>query len=239
MAMRMDGRTKIESGTFVPLFPGDKLEPFLPGRPATAFGSFIDNVFRIIGCALDLPAILLLKDFSQVNYSSARAALLEAWRSFNRQRDWLGTMFLDPWYALWLEEVINDGRVAAPVNYYANRAAYNRCRWIGPARGWVDPVKEIDAVGQRLALRLSTLEDECAEQGRDWREVAQQQALEKAYYDELGLAYPGDAAPAKRGGPNSAYVAPESPYPSDVPGDGADNTDTGSGGSAAPAQKAA
>jgi lambda family phage portal protein len=194
---------KLSSGGILPLFPGDKAEGFMPARPATAFDAFVTNVYRLIAVGLDMPYELLLKDFSKTNYSSARAALLEAWRSFNRRRDWLGTTWLDRVYALWFEEVANAGTIDAP-GFYANRWAYLRCRWVGPGRGWVDPLKEASAAEKRMAISVSTLEDECAEQGRDWREVLEQLAIEKAERDRLGLTPPPPVIVAPGGGDPAA-----------------------------------
>lgn len=183
---RSEQAVRMQSGSMLPLAPGDKMNSFLPTRPAAGFGAFIENIYRIIGVALDMPYELLMKDFSKTTYSSARAAMLEAWRSFNRRRDWLGTMWLDPIYGLFLEELVNDGRIDAP-GFYENRAAYLRCRWIGPGKGWVDPVKEAQAARERIAARVSTIEDECAEQGKDWEEVFEQLAREEEKRKELNL----------------------------------------------------
>lgn len=183
---RNESAVTLEGGMLVPLFPGDKLDPFIPQRPAAAFGMFIENVYRIIGVALDMPYELLLKDFSKTNYSSARAALLEAWRSFLRRRDWLGTQWLDPIYGLFAEEVINAGLIEAP-NFYAKRSAYLRCKWIGPGRGWVDEVKEAAAAAMRIDSNISTLEEECARQGLYWRDVMDQRKVEYDYAKKLGL----------------------------------------------------
>ncbi len=128
-----------------------------------------------------------MKDFSKTNYSSARAALLEAWRYFNARRQWMATYWARPVYELWLEEAINRGIVDAP-DFYERRAAWTRCKWIGPGRGWVDPVKEAKAAHLRMQIGLSTLEDECASQGLDWEEVLEQLAREKAKIMELGLS---------------------------------------------------
>ena len=78
------------------------------------------------------------------------------------------------------------GLVDAP-DFYENRYAYTRCKWIGPGRGWVDPVKEAQACQIRMDIGLSTLEAECAGQGLDWEEVLEQRAREKAKLTELGL----------------------------------------------------
>lgn len=212
---RDERAVRLESGSMLPLFPGDKLNPFIPARPAAAFGAFIENILRMIAVALDMPYELLLKDFSKTNYSSARAAMLEAWRAFNRRRDALGTQWGDPIYALWLEEVVNDGRIDAP-GFYEKRAAYQRCKWIGPGKGWVDPVKEAQAAQIRIDAGLSTLEDECAEQGRDWREVMEQLAREQAERVRLGLpdhsavraGSPPKSAPDDNAGANEDTAPP-------------------------------
>jgi len=46
--------------------------------------------------------------------------------------------------------------------FHALPGAIMRARWIGPARGYVDPVKEAEAAALRMESMTSTLEDECA-----------------------------------------------------------------------------
>lgn len=82
--------------------------------------------------------------------------------------------------------MVNKGLVDAP-DFYANRYAYTRCKWIGPGRGWVDPVKEAQACQLRMEIGLSTLENECASQGLDWEEVVEQRVREKNKLKEMGL----------------------------------------------------
>ena len=124
-------QVKLESGAVLPMFPGDKVAPFTPGRPNTAYPNFVENVLRHIGTGLNLPFELLLKDFSKTNYSSARAALMEAWRYFNGRRQWLASHWAKPVYELWLEEAINKGLIEAP-GFYQYKAFWTRCKWIGP-----------------------------------------------------------------------------------------------------------
>lgn len=206
LAARAANAVSLQAGTAISTFPGDTVQSFLPQRPASGFGQFVENIYRIIGVGLDMPYELLMKDFSKTNYSSARAAMLEAWRSFNRRRDWLGTQWADPVSWLFLEEMVNANRIEAP-GFYENRWAYQRCRWIGPGRGWVDPVKEADASVLRMNNNLSTLEQECAEQGLDWEEVLEQRAREKEKMKLLGLDGPQKKSDA---------AVPPTPYPSDI-----------------------
>jgi len=187
IAARSDWKVRLQGGAIIPVFPGDKVSAFTPSRPNSGYGQFVENVLRHIGTGLNIPFELLMKDFSKTNYSSARAALMEAWRYFMGRRQWLATYWARPVYELWLEEAINKGLIEAP-NFYGNKALWTRCKWIGPGRGWIDPVKEAKASQLRLETGLSTLEDECATQGLDWEEVLEQRAREQSKMRELGLS---------------------------------------------------
>ena len=89
-------------------------------------------------------------------------------------------------YDLWFEEAVNAGLIEAP-DFYNLRQFYTRAKWIGPGRGWIDPVKEAEAAQIRMASGLSTLEAECAEQGLDYNDVIDQRQIEKARLQEAGL----------------------------------------------------
>lgn len=184
---------KLEGAAVIPLPVGAKVSTFTPGRPNQAFEAFMLAVLRHIAAGMNMPYELLLKDFSKTNYSSARAALLEAWRYFNGRRRWLMTTWLKPIYELWLEEAVNAGEIEA-ANFYQQRYAYTRCRFIFGGKGWVDPVKEAQAAILRVAGGLSTMEKECAEQGEDYEEVLDQQLVEQTMRAERGLPPLGGSA---------------------------------------------
>ena len=181
-----ENRARLKSGSIMPLYPGEKVSSFNPGRPSTGFGPFMEVALRHIATGIGLPYELLVKDFSKTNYSSARAAMLEAWRFFKSKREWLARNWAKPVYTLWLEEAVNAGLVDAP-NFYEMMPCYTRSRWIGAARGWVDPVKEATAAQIRIQAGLSTMETEAAEQEGDWEELMHQQAREMELRRELGL----------------------------------------------------
>ncbi|WP_412059066.1 hypothetical protein [Bartonella sp. DGB2] len=90
------------------------------------------------------------------------------------------------WRSL-VEEAVNKGQIEAS-DFYENKAAWLRSKWIGPGRGWVDPVKEAKAAQMRMQIGLSTLEEECAAQGLDWEEVLEQLTREKAKIMEYDLS---------------------------------------------------
>lgn len=176
----------LEGGAMIPLMPGTEIQEFAPNRPPTHFDEFITALIRQISVGLNMPYELVSKDFSKTNYSSARAALLEAWRHFRTRRQWLTQWWLQPVYELVMEEAVLYKRIDAP-DFYQRKWAYCRAKWIWPGKGWVDPVKEAEASVLRMQHGLSTLEAECAEQGEDWQEVLEQMAREQAKKKELGI----------------------------------------------------
>lgn len=204
---------QLKGAAVIPLPAGAKMTPFTPGRPNQAFEAFMLASLRHIAAGLNMPYELLLKDFSRTNYSSVRAALLEAWRYFLGRRRWLMDYWLRPIFELWLEEAVDLGLVLAP-DYYAKRYAYSRVKFIFGGRGWVDPVKEANAAVIRLEAGLSTLEKEASEQGDDWEETLHQQAAEMAMRVRLGLPIPkGLLAPDTPEAPasNGDKTAPAEP----------------------------
>ena len=206
MAAKNEYTAPLKGGAIIPVFPGDKLSPFTPSRPAANFDPFTVSVLRHIAAGLNMPYELLTKDWSRSTYSSARAASLESWRFFTSRRKWLTEYWCTPAYEIWLEEAVNLGEVEAP-GFYEARYAYSRCKWIGAGRGWVDPVKEAEAAQVRMGANLSSLEDECAEQGKDWEEVLEQRAAEFARMDQLGLPRPAPLGPKPPPGETEAGMA--------------------------------
>lgn len=180
----------------------DEVQMQTTARDTSGFDGFTRAILRLIAAALGLTYEELTMDFSQTNYSSARAALLIAWTETLALRGLLEAQLAQPLFVAWLEEAFDTGALAIPAgapSFYDAVDAYAAGRWVGPGRGTIDPVKEIDAAAAKVEQGFSTLEAMCAElDGTDWEDVAQEQAHERAFYADLGMAYPGDAAPAPR-----------------------------------------
>lgn len=225
-------------GMILPVPLGDKVSGFTPARPSSAYESFTTTALRHIGAGLNMPYELLLKDFSKTNYSSARAALLEAWRFFNGRRDWLSRNFYQPAYELWFEEMVDAGKIDAPGFYDGNnKYAYTRARWIGPGRGWVDPLKEAQAAELRMDILVSNLEDECAEQGKDWEEMLEQRAEEDKLMKSLGIERKVQKGLKPKGG-TDAVDASTGSGSGDAAGDGSTTNNDGGGAAYARAMDA-
>lgn len=151
-------------------------------RPGDSFEPFVMRMARIMGAAAGMPYEIISKDFSQTNYSSARAALLEAYRTIQSYQIWLVSALCRPIWRLVIEECFLRGRLKLPKSapdFYDQMRAYTACRWIPPRRGHVDPVKEAKAAVLLLENDLSTLAEQNAELGGDWEARMRQRARER------------------------------------------------------------
>lgn len=176
----------LEPGMIKHLMPGESITSFNPQRPGATFEPFVDRILRAISAALGLPYELVAKDFSKTNYSSARAALLEARRYFKVRQEWLAQKLCQPVWEMVLEEAYLKGELKAN-SFYEKRLDWTRARWIAPGWSWVDPLKEVKASNEAIAGNISSLADEAAGQGKDWEEIMEQRAREEQKRKELDL----------------------------------------------------
>jgi lambda family phage portal protein len=182
-----------EPGMIEYLSPGESVDFANPTRPVTTFDMFLEKILRMIGAALGLPYELVLKDFSKTNYSSARAAMLQAYRVFKVWQKLIVDHLCQPLWDLLMEEAWLRGELVAP-SFRKYRWEYCRAMWIPPGWQWVDPLKEAQANKVAVAVGFKTRADVCAEQGEDWEAKAEQASREKQRYEELGLPWQIDAS---------------------------------------------
>jgi len=203
----------ITSGRVINLLPGEDIVAPDLGRPNPNFDPFFSAFMRFVGMGLDVPVEVLTKHF-QSSYSAARAALLDAWRTFKARRLWLSAKFCQPVYEEWLADEVAEGRIAAP-GFFADalvRAAWSAASWSGDGPGALDPLKEATAAEKRMDIGLSTLADETlAYSGGDWRANHAQRVREVDARVEDGLQASPTAPKPAAGGSRQA------PEPADPP----------------------
>jgi lambda family phage portal protein len=213
-------------GARAPVMPlGDEIQMQSQSKDVTSFDSFVRAILRLIAAALGVTYEEMTMDYSQTNYSSARAAMLHAWAEIQVQFSRLEDQLVRPFFAAWLEEAFDSGYIQVPAgapDFYDAQAAYCRAFWRGPGRGYIDPTKEILAAAARIEAGVSTLQDECADQGDDWEEIMEQKVREIVKKRELlakyGLPLDTDLSAANAGAPvepPSTGVPPEDVRPGD------------------------
>ena len=176
------------------LFPGEEIKTAQGAHPTSNFPAFQSAVIRNFATAVGLSSQQISNDWGDVNYSSARGALLEAWKTLGRRRTTFCSGFAAPVRSCWLEESLERDEYPwpgnEPLDFIDFRGALSRCRWLGPAVGWLDPVAEVQAAIMRMDGALSTLEDEAAQQGLEYEEVLDQRAYEIQMFNEKGIPPP-------------------------------------------------
>ncbi len=180
---------KISPGNVLYGGPNEKPYVLESNRPSANFSAFVEIVLRAMAASLGIPYESLTKDFSKTNYSSARAALNEAWKLYNFYRQWFGRLYCQPVYEMVIEEAFLRGIITLPKNapgFYEARKLWCNADWIGPSRGFVDPVKEITATILALNNRLMTYGEAWAERGRDFDEGCAQMLEENPLLARLG-----------------------------------------------------
>mgnify|MGYP001125491534 CR=1 FL=1 len=182
--------------------PGEKPHILKADRPGNSFQVFVETALRAVGAAAGMPYEVVSKDFSKTNYSSARAALQEAWRVFELYQDWLVGGFCQPIWQMFFEEAVLRGRIKLPKgapDFYSHRAEYCAATWVGPERTNVDPVKEMVADIMGLNAGIITLADIAAKRNKDWEAQAKQRKRERDTFRGLGInPDPPSVAKAKK-----------------------------------------
>mgnify|MGYP003386160813 CR=1 FL=1 len=175
--------------------PGESIETISGGEHATDFDSFQGAFLRSFAASTGQSVEEISVDFRKVNYSSFRGAMLQSWRTLIRRRKDFAMNTATPIYGAWLEEALSTHlsgllpRNAPP--FMDIRAAYIACEWIGPGRGWVDPVKEPQGEVLKLDAAMGTLAETTANiSGRYWLDILDERQVEEAAMRDRGLQLP-------------------------------------------------
>lgn len=198
--------------------PGEKVNMLDAKRPSPEFEAFFHSFMEEMAAAEGMSLEQYTGNWTKTNYSSARAALNEAWKILKVERDEFAIHWYTPIFELWFTEAIDKAIIMLPAGapgFYEMRQAWITCDWIGPGRGYVDPVKEVDGGFKRIAIGNSSVKKEAGEQGVDYRKNLRQLAREVQEFDDLGLRHPMAGIPTTPGPTNHAQVPNAGPRPDD------------------------
>jgi len=181
---------EIPRGSLLTLPAGYDMKPFTPSQPTATYATFKGEILDEIGRGLSMPHNVVAGNSSGYNYASGRLDWQTYFRMIRTDQAWIGrlcTRIFRAWYA----------------EYYMTRrtlstlagAARPEVQWFWPGHQHVDPAKEANAQRIRLNSLTTTLEDEWAALGFDWRRKVKQIAVERDFVADLGLRIE-DAAPA-------------------------------------------
>jgi lambda family phage portal protein len=162
------------------LEPGEEVTQVNPMQPSQNFSEFLVSIARILGLPFGLPLELLFMDFSRTNYSSARASLLQAYRTFRGDQRYLINHLCKPTWLWQVERWIEDGRLEA-------RDDWKKHAWIPPGWAWVDPVKELQSEIMAVDANFKTVSEVVTSMGRDFIDTLDQREREIAEFGKRNI----------------------------------------------------
>jgi len=169
-----------EPGGIYYLRPGESVTQIKPEHPSTQFEPFMKSMLRLVGLPLGLPLELVLLDFSDTNYSSARAAFLQAYIGFRTWQYFLDSRFLRP---------LSDWKLTHFFKELGIKDTPENRKFVNIPSGWawVDPMKEAQGAKIAIELGLTTLRDEAAKYGKFWEDNVAQRKIEIAAAKDAGM----------------------------------------------------
>jgi capsid protein len=116
-------------------------------------------------------------------------AMLDAWRVFSMERDWLASGLCQPIFTALIEEAWLRGDIDYPVNrFYRDMDLFTSCDWRGAPKGDIEPVKATQSDVLLYKNNLKTREQCIIVRGGDPRRVTRQ--LEEENDDLTGRGLP-------------------------------------------------
>lgn len=192
----------IERGAMTTLPDGWDISQLKAEAPTEAHDAFCTSVMREIARCLDMPRSIAMGDSAGLNYSSGRLDHQTYFRAIENDRFDFETRCLDRLFAEWLNEaVLVPGLIPDGLRLIADWQ--HEWHWDGFEH--VDPSKEANAQQTRLATHTTTLADEYAKEGKDWRKKLQQRAKELQLMKQLGIQQ--EDQPATQPEPDDEEVA--------------------------------
>ncbi|WP_102110277.1 phage portal protein [Oceaniglobus roseus] len=177
----------LEPGTMSVMPPNKRVEfsdpPDSGDAPALAV-----HTLRAMAAGVGLTYEQLTGDYSQVNYSSQRAAMLEFRRFCEAvQHHVIVFQLCRPVWDAFMRWQVMQGTVSAR-DYLDPRSGLMTAKWLPPSWPWVDPQKDATAAIMEMDANLRSRADIIAERGYDIEEIDRQIAADRARAEQLNIA---------------------------------------------------
>lgn len=171
--------------------PGDRMHMEAVNRSMEDPSPLRDGFLRMMASALGLSFEQFAQKFGEANFSSARAAIADAWVGIMRLREWFGQHVAALVYGAVIEEAFKKGRLDLPEgapSFDEFRASYCACEMFGPSMPQVDPVKEANAAKILLEAKLTSRQAVIATMGKNYVDVFDQIKRERQEAEERGFS---------------------------------------------------
>ena len=175
---------EITAGMVKYLRPGEEVSNVQSNQLGNSYNDFITNTIRLIAAGRDISYELAVRDYSKVNYSSARAGLIQDNKRFDDEQTMLVTEALDPMFEMFMDSMVLNGQLKFPNDYWTEKYKYVKPIWIMPKREWVDPTKDIKAVVSEIELGINSRTRAAASKGQNFEDILDEQIQEEVMIKE-------------------------------------------------------
>lgn len=188
------GIHELEPGQWQELPVGVEPVPSNPNYPHTNFTDFVKTIARRISNALGVSYFSLAGDLEAVNFSSARAGILEDREEYMAVQEWFIENWATPIFEAWLRNALLAGEVLLPNGSalsFGKFEKFRSCEFTGRRWTWVTPTQEIAATEKSIKLGLTSRRREASKQGVDIGEVAAEQKADQDLFAKHGVMLEG------------------------------------------------
>jgi lambda family phage portal protein len=163
----------LENGSIKYIGQDDEVAQVQASQPMQQTPDFVRLLLRLIGLPMDMPLELVLYDFSQVNFSSARASLLQFYRAMRPRQRSFATRAMSRTYRWWISREVKNGTFTTrvPNDFFPHE-------FMPRGWQWVDPVKEAQAILLQIDAGLTTRQRELKSMGIDPEELLAEQVAD-------------------------------------------------------------
>ncbi|BCD61743.1 hypothetical protein NrS5_39 [Nitratiruptor phage NrS-5] len=178
------------NGVFVEyLKSGERLKVIDPTSSGTGYKDFVEHTIRLIAAARNVSYELAFRDFTNTNFSSARASLLQDQKVFKENQESIIDYVIKPIYRLFIKTTAMSSRFERldATDFWKSPSKYYKANFIVPEVVYVDPLKEINAKAKEVELGVTTLTEIAKSKGKDFADIVRQRVEEQRLMKEAGI----------------------------------------------------
>ncbi|MCK8787648.1 phage portal protein [Roseomonas sp. NAR14] len=202
---------EMEPGTVQYLGPNEDIEFLTPGDVGNNYEAFLASHYRAIAAGTNTLYEELTGDWKNANDRTFRAALISFKRTV-RQWQWglVAAQFNVPIWNRFVGYAVSSGALKVPKS--VGDADLYRVEWNPERWEYLNPVQDVQAIGEELSLGLTSRQAAIAARGDDIEVIDAQRQQDQEREQSLGIAFqaPGTIA--------AASAEPDAPADGHQPG---------------------
>lgn len=189
--------TDLTPGIVARLFPGESVETIENKRPNQLIDPFRRMLQSDIAASCRTSVKWLRKDYSSATFMNTRMEQNDMTRMHKQTQVWLGKFIAsEPYKAVFPWLLMSIG-MEVPKDPKALRRLMQH-KLMPDLPDYVDPVKDVEGAVLAIENNLSTIEEQCAIRGKDYRKILEQREIENKKLEQSGLMMASDKQAAAK-----------------------------------------